>query len=106
MAPFDFELALLNKMTLGIRERSYVKSHEILYGKNLSDLHVKDPDFLQEVLSIDYSTLKTIYVPLLEKMLLDDPERMEILKKKKFYHEEELIINQDFNFVSQIERAF
>lgn len=43
MVPFEFANIILSEMEFGITKTNYFQSMEILYGKSLSDLFLKNP---------------------------------------------------------------
>ena len=58
MIPFDFNQYILHKPTCNIESVNYFRAYEILGGKTISDLFLKNPTAINNALKQDFEALK------------------------------------------------
>jgi len=59
MAPFKFDKLILFSPDQTIGKENYFRGYEILNGKNLIDIHIKDPKVVFDALQVDPASVKS-----------------------------------------------
>lgn len=87
MTPFDFNQYVLHKPTCNIETVNYFRSHEILAGKTISDLFLKNPTVINNALKQNLEELRdTNSENMLEKLIEDkEPSVQKRLKEIGFF---------------------
>lgn len=86
-----------------MKQLDFFNQQELFLGQTMVDVHLNDHNLISQALS-QPNSLKNMYT-LLINALSGDKERIELFKSKGILHEI-LIVNNDFNMISQIERTY
>lgn len=102
--PFTLRYALLEDFE-SQKARLFFHQQEMFGGQSMVSVYMNDLDEIRERLK-SVSTLLVNHNTLIEECIRGDPARIEKLSLDRRYKKQLRIVNSDFNFSSEIDKAF
>lgn len=104
MIEFSFENCMLTNFK-DLKKDNFFKTQEILFGKSMCDIHLNDDASISAAVCMDIDKIQDMSGTIMYDFLKSFPELYEMHKEQKRLRKN-IIVSLDFNFVSQLERAF
>lgn len=104
MIEFNFENCMLTNFK-DLKYQNFFKTQELLFGKSMCDIHLNDDASISNAVCLDINKIQDTSGTVFSDFLKAFPELYALHEEQKRL-KKNLIVSLDFNFVSQLERAF